>query len=184
MSNGETFYAAQKTNEFIQMVRENVRDLQSDKLSPFHDMNDVPDEEISDRFDASVEFRDENDLPPVTESSFSSQISQDFGKDTFIQFLNQKGVESEFQEDLFEDEPGDRVPQIAGLTDLIADLVRQGFVIDTEALMEAFPGLDLSTESVKHLREDPPVTWAEEDSVIATRIRKAKSYSRLYLQGG
>ena len=57
-------------------------------------------------------------------------------------------------------------------------------MIDTAALMEAFPGLDLSTEAVMHLREDPPVTWAEEDSVIASRIRKSKSYSRLYLQGG
>lgn len=183
MSDESTYYAAQKTDEFIQMVRENVRNLQSDKLSPFYNLDDVSDEEIGERFEASVVFRDGNDLPPVTESSFSSQISQDFGKDTFVQFLNQKGIESVYEEDLFEDEPGDRVPQIPGLTDLIADLVRQGFVIDTAALMAAFPGLDLSVAPVKHLREDPPVTWAEEDSVIASRIRKAKSYSRLYLQG-
>lgn len=183
MSNDTTFFAAQKTNEFIQMAKEDVRNLQSDRLSPFYDLDDVSDEGVDERFKASVAFRDENDLPPITESSFSSQISQDFGKDTFVQFLNQKGVESVYEEDLFEDEPGDRVPQIPGLTDLIADLVRQGFVIDTDALMNTFPGLDLSVEPVKHLREDPPVTWAEEDSVIASRIRKTKSYSRLYLQG-
>jgi hypothetical protein len=184
VSNDGTYYAARKTNEFIEMVRENVRDLQSDNLSPFYDLDDVPEEEVATRFNESVAFRSEHDLPPITESSFSSQISQDFGKDTFIEFLNHHGIESEFVEDLFEDDPGDRVPQIPGLTDLIADLVRKGYVIDTDALMAAFPGLDLSTDPVKHLREDPPVTWAEEDSVIAARIRKAKSYSRLYLQGG
>jgi hypothetical protein len=171
-------------NEFIDMVREDVRDLQSDSLAPFQEVDDVPEEEAAIRFDESSAFRRDSKLPPVTESSFSSQVSSEFGKDTFVEFLNQKGIESEFVEDLFEDDPGDRIPQIPGLTDLIADLVRQGFAVDTEALMATFPGLDLSTEPVLHLREDPPSVWAEEDSVIAARIRKAKSYSRLYLQGG
>lgn len=180
----ETYYAAQKTAEFIQMVRENVRDLRSAKLAPFHEVPMTPsDEDASSRFQESVEFRSESGLPPITESSFASQISPAFGKNTFIVFLNEKGIESEYEEDMFEGGPGDRIPQIPGLTDLIRSLVGKGFDLDADALMATFPGLDLSSEPVKHLRESSPSAWAEEDSIVARRLGKARSFSRLYLEG-
>jgi hypothetical protein len=180
----DTYYAANKTKQFSDMVKEGVRDLRSKALAPYYEVPSVPDSEISSRYEESADFRSENDLPPVTESSFSSQISKGFGKDTFIQFLGEMGIEIQVTDDLFEDDPGERIPQIPGLTDLIHDLVRMGFEIDTSALMRTFPGLDLSSEPVLHLREDAPSIWAEEDQTVAARLRKAKTYTRLYLQGG
>jgi len=180
----DTYYAANKTQQFSEMVKEGVRNLRSSKLVPYYEVPAVSGADASARYDASVTFRSKNGLPPVTESSFSSQISRGFGKDTFIQFLNEMGIESQVVIDLFNDDPGERIPQIPGLSDLIHDLVRKGFKIDTSALMRTFPGLDLSSDPVLHLSEEDPSTWAEEDSVVAARLRKAKTYARLYMQGG
>ena len=180
----DTYYAAEKTKQFSEMVLENMRNLQSELLAPYYEVEGVSEEEASERFDASVTFRDEADLPAITEPAFSAQLSRSFGQDTFIQFLNEMGIESETTDDLFEDAPGGRLPQIPGLTDLIHDLVtKKGFTVDTEALMEKFPGLDLSSEPVMHLSEEAPSLWAEEDSVVSRRLRKARTYASLYLEG-
>jgi len=180
----DTYYAADKMQQFSEMVKEDVRNLQSSKLAPYYEVPAVSDADASARYAASSAFRSENGLSPVTESSFSSQISRGFGKDTFIQFLNEMGIESQVVDDVFSGDPGERIPQIPGLTDLIHDLVGKGFSINTSALMSTFPGLDLSSDPVLHLSEEDPSTWAEEDSVVAARLRKAKTYARLYLQGG
>jgi hypothetical protein len=177
----ETYYAANKTDQFIDMVREGVRDLRSDKLRPYYESEEVSRDEVEERAAASTEFRSDNDLPPISQARFVSQISAAGAKSSFILLANQMGLESRYVEDLYEEESEGKLPEIPGLGDTIQILVRKGFAIDREALDALYPGADLSGgERVFHLREETPTVWGEEDSLVAAKMRRTRTFVRLY----
>lgn len=177
----ETYYTANRTDQFIAAAAAGVRDLRSDRLKPYYETEEVPRDEVVERAEESSAYRQENNLPPIARSRFVSQISASDTKGFFILLANQMGLESQYTEDVFEEESEGKLPEIPGLGDTIQKLVRQGFEIDREALDEKYPGAGLSGgESVLHIREEAPTVWGEEDRRIAEKMRRVRTFVRLY----
>jgi hypothetical protein len=62
--------------------------------------------------------------------------------------------------------------------------VKRGFTVDTDALAIRFPGVNLSGGTILHLMEDGPSSWAEEDSVVLSKMARARKYVKMYQEGG
>lgn len=177
------FYAAGIQEEFINMVKGDLRDTSSRNLSPFWaDSPDPGDDEITERFAASVAFRVANDLLRISEADFVGQIIPDKAHAFFRNFVNEMGIEQEFEEDLFLEAPEGRLPEVPGLTDTIRVLVAKGFEIDKEALEETYPSVDLSEEEVHHIDEPLPDQFGEEDSIVAGKMVNGRIYAELYVE--
>lgn len=180
-----TYYAAAKWKEFLAEVRDGLRDLQSPALAPFYSWApEVPVREASVRLATSVAYRGANSLPVVSEPDFSFQVSKSSSKAMFSKLVSEMGVESEYVEDMVTETQAGYVPDIHGLQDVISKLIKAGFVVDTEALAARFPNLNLSGGSVLHINEDGPSSWAEEDSVVLSKMARARKYVKMYQEGG
>lgn len=185
MSNGDTTYvSAQKMNELIAMAEKDLRDLSNPDLSPF--WSGVPaasQEELEDSFAESSAFREENDLPLNSASSFSIQASKGSAQDTFMNYLEEMGLERTYTEDVTEEAVEEILPEIEELSEVIQLLKTKGFTADISGLAARFKGMSLpvETQTIKHLNEPLPSTWADESFLVARRLARAKTYLRLYL---
>lgn len=181
----ETYFAAARLQAFLAIVADGLRDLTSgDGLSAFYDWADeVPPEEIASRYEESSSFRSQSDLPPTGEPSFTAQIAKTGSKNTFLQMVQEMGVEAQYKEDVTEETPTDATIPIPGLEDTIQALQKKGFTVDREAAAALFPDLSASSEPVKHLGEDSPTPWAQEDSLISMKWARAQEYVRQYFGG-
>jgi hypothetical protein len=178
-----TLYAAAIQEEFINMVKGDLRDSGSESLSPFWaDPPEPGNDEVSERFAASVAFRVANDLLRISESNFVGQIIADKAQAFFRDFVDAMGIEREYVEDVFLEAPDSRIPEVPGLTDTIRILIAKGYEIDKDALEATFPSLDLSEEEVLHIDEPLPALFGEEDSVIAGKMANGQIYTRLYVE--
>lgn len=176
-------YAARIQEEFINMVKGNLRDSTSQNLSPFWDNAPEPgNDEIEHRFDASVAFRVANNLLRIGEADFIGQILPSKGQAFFQDFVDAMGIEREYEEDIFTESPEERIPEVPGLTDTIRVLIKKGYSIDADALEATYPSADLSTEEVLHIDEPLPDQFGEEDSIIAGKMANGRIYTRLYVE--
>jgi hypothetical protein len=180
-----TYYAAAKWKEFLAEVRDGLRDLQSPSLAPFYAWApEVSSAESAARLKASVDYREDNGLPVVGSPDFAFQVSKSSAKPVFVRIVSEMGVESEYVEDVVPEEQASKIPDIPGLQDVISRLIKAGFTVDTEALAAKFPGLDLSGGTIFHLNENEPTRWAEEDSVVLSKMARARKYVKMYQEGG
>jgi len=178
-----TLYAAAIQEEFINMVKGDLRYSGSQELAPF--WNNAPEpgnNEITERFEASVAFRVANDLLRIGESDFVGQIVPSKSQAFFQDFVDAMGVEREYVEDIFLESPDSRLPEVPGLTDTIRILVTKGYAIDKDALEATYPSIDLSEEAVLHIDEPLPSQFGEEDSIIAGKMANTRTYTRLYVE--
>jgi len=180
----DTYFAADQLQAFLALVSDGLRDLVSgDGLEAFYAWaEDVPPDDVLARFEESSAFRTANGIPAVGEPSFVAQISKSGSKSTFLQMVQEMGIEATYAGDVTEVVPSDAPIPIAGLEDTIQALLRKGYTIDREALKALFPEVD-SVEPVKHLGEIPPTPWAQEDSLISMKWARAQEYVRQYFGG-
>jgi hypothetical protein len=173
------WYAADRVNEFILMFKDGLRNLDNPVLDPYYsDMDTVPSAEINERYSASEEFRSGEDLPPVGTESFASQISSVNGQVTFQRLVIEMGIEKVYTEDISFENSSVSFPGLDGFGDIFASLEMKGFVPDFEAVKDRFPemALPLDEGNIDHVNEPFPSVWAEEDSTVAQRMRKARQY--------
>ena len=176
-------YAASIQEEFINMVKGNLRDSSSQALAPFwQDAPEPGNDEITERFDASVTFRVLNDLLRISEADFVGQILPSKSQAFFRDFVDAMGIEEKYVEDVFLESPETRLPKVPGLSETIRVLVAKGYAIDKEALEATYPSVDLSEEEVYHINEPLPDQFGEEDSIIAGKRAKTRIYTRLYVE--
>ena len=180
MSN-DTYFSAAKLNTMLAMVKDGVRDLTSADLKPYWD--GMLDEPTDERYKESAEFRVANGLPTLGTSQFASQASRGSGQQTFIQYLNEVGVESVYIEDVSSEDMGATVPDLGVLGEVIQRLQAKGYTTDPEALSARYAGINLPSDpqTVLHLDEPLPSAWADEDGLIAARLARARSYLFSYL---
>lgn len=185
MSTGDTTYvSAARMNELIAMAEKGLRDLSSPDLSPF--WAGVPassKDDISASFQESQAFRTENDLPSNSESSFAVQASKGGAQETFMNYLGEMGLEREYTEDVTSEEVEEVLPDIEGLSEVIQSLEIKGFVADVAGLASRFQGMSIPVEkqTIQHLNEPLPSSWADESSLVARRLARARTYLHLYL---
>ena len=178
-------YAAARMNEFLSMVRDGTRDLTSPDLSPFYDnASAVSQEAVADRMDESVAYRTDHDLPPIGEEVFSFQISQGSSRDVFIDFVVDMGIEQEYTEDMYTEEIGAILLALEPLSRVVAALSTKGIEPDQEAVQQEFEdlGIPVESESILHLSEPLPNVYAEEDSIVAEKLRRARVYTDTLLE--
>jgi hypothetical protein len=182
MSN-DTYFAAVKLNTMLAMVKDGTRDLTSVDLKPYWD--GMLDEPMTERYAESAEFRAKNDLPSLGASQFAAQASRSSGQQTFIQYLNEVGVESVYVEDVSKEDMGATIPDLGVLGEVIQRLQAKGYTADPEALSARYAGVVLPSDpqTVLHLDEPLPSTWADEDGLIAARLARARAYLFSYLGG-
>jgi len=177
------FYAAAIQEEFINMVKGDLRNSSSKNLAPFwQDAPDPGNDEITERFAASVDFRVANDLLRIGEADFIGQIIPDKGQAFFQTFVDAMGIEKVYEEDIFLEAPEERLPEVPGLTDTIRILVAKGYEVDKIALEETYPSVDLSDEEVYHIDEPLLDQFGEEDSIIAGKMVNGRIYTELYVE--
>jgi len=176
-------YAAALQDEFISMVKGDLRRSSSDALSPFWQDPPAPgSEEIGDRYQASSDFRAVNNLLRICESDFIGQIIPDKSQAFFETFVSAMGIEAVTVDDIYSESPDSRLPEVPGMTEVIRVLVAKGFAIDKDALEATYPSVDLSEVAVLHIDEPLPSQFGEEDSIIAGKMAKARIYTRLYIE--
>lgn len=180
MSN-DTYFSAAKLNTMLAMVKDGTRDLTSAELKPYWD--GMLDEPMMERYAESAAFRAENDLPSLGASQFAAQASRSSGQQTFIQYLNEVGVESVYIEDISSEDRDASVPDLGVLGEVIQRLQTKGYVPASEALSARYAGVELPSDAqtVLHIDEPLPSTWADEDGLIAVRLARARAYLFSYL---
>jgi hypothetical protein len=182
----DTYFAADKMNTLIAMAKDGVRDLTSDLLKPYWDtVPDLSDEELQEAYDASAAFRDASGITPIGISTFASQAAKATGHQTFIQYLNEMGIESEYTEDVTAEEQTS-LPDLGELTEVVQTLKAKGYEPDPAAMQERFSGMEvpISSGTVLHLEEPLPSAWADEDDTVASRLARARTYVAQYLGEG
>jgi len=179
-----TYVSSVKMNTMIAMAEEGLRDLSNPALSPYY--AGVAAQGVAalrTRFAEVQAFRLANALPPVSESSYASQASHDGAQETFVRYLNDMGVETEYEEDMFSETVADTLPHMGAIAEVIQTLKAKGFTPDVDGLANRFPGMNISVETVeiKHLREPLPTPWADEDSLVERHLARARAYLYAYL---
>lgn len=180
----DTYVAAVKMNTMIAMASEGLRDLSNPTLSPYYaGVAAEGQDALRTRFQESQAFRLANALPPVSESSYGSQASKDGAQETFIRYLNDMGVETEYEEDMFAETVTETLPHMGAISEVIQTLVAKGFTADVAGLANRFPGMNIpvETEEIKHIREPLPTAWADEDSLVERHLARARAYLYAYL---
>lgn len=185
MTQEETYYAAQKTADFVNMVRSGLRNLTDPSaMAPYYENAPrVPVDEVGPRYEESADFRTENDLVQVGETAFSSQIAYGASQENFSQFVQEMGLEKEYQEDITV-EATTSLPALTALDPVIDALVAKGFTPDIDGLIAKYPSIEVVEENILHIEETDPSTWAEEDSAIAENVGRARTFVSLYVEGG
>lgn len=185
MNPGDTTYvSAVKMNEIIAMTEKGLRDLSSPDLSPFWaGVPAVSQEETTASFQESQAFRIESSLPPNSESSFAMQASKGGAQETFMNYLAEMGLEKAYVEDVTEEAVEEILPDVEGLSEVIQTLEVKGFKADIAGLAARFKGVTIPIEkqTIKHLSEPLPSSWADESSIVARRLARARTYLNLYL---
>jgi len=177
--------AEERMNEFINMVQDGTRDLSSKTLEPYWGDPPYPSsEEVLERKAASDEFREQSDLPEIGQDTFVSQISPGGSQTLFMDFLDAMGIEKEYVEDISSEEVSP-IPIPRSLLKPVNTLAAAGIEVDEDAVRERFgSSVPPEPDEVLHIDEPLPADYAEEDSIVAEKMRRAKVYVATYQEEG
>lgn len=173
-----TYFAAELTNSFEELVRLNLRNLSNEELSPFYYGPTIPPAKFDAGLAAAQELTTKVGLGPISESAYANQTtgsSQSF----FKSFMNAAGIESEFSDDFVTADAAPTIPDLGS---------RSAFVTKKSASI----GLSIADirnrirnqsddSTADHLVEPQLPIISDSDPFTAVRLRNMREYVNRYL---
>lgn len=160
---------------YVTMLREGVRDLANPDLAPYYAGPTIPSSSVPTALAAVQEGLTAAGLGAMPDSDFVAQAGTP-SPAVLLTVAVGMGVEDTFTDDLYEDVPIVRLPDLG---------FRTSFASEREYDQSAVSGLrtraGVVPASVQHVRYQAPPLLADTDPYARVKIRRAKEYVRRYL---
>lgn len=154
-------YASAALAATVSITLDKLRDITGAAVADSYIRNKPSKESLADRIARSTAFRSLNDLPDISAAELALDTANSMARSVFYRIVRATGVESTASQDLQE------------ARGYVVKSHLDGFLARSGTAATSIP-----TTRTLHLLDDPPIVIADEDSVIADRMREAHKYVR------
>ncbi len=160
-------FSSAALSKTVDTLLQNRRDLLEPTLSSFYEVGFDSQDNLDERYIATLDFRVTNDLPIVQRGAFGQDTSTNSGPAFFLKIATALGIEETYSDDLILDQIGTNIP----------DSVLSFVAKQQKLTPDLYSGAASDARSF-HLSQDSPTQVADEDSKIYTRTKQAYDYVR------
>jgi hypothetical protein len=169
------YVASQMMRNFVTMLREGVRDLANPDLSPYYAGPTIPASAVPAALAVVQAGLSAAGLGALPESDFISQAGTPSSA-VLLTVAVGMGVEDTFTDDLYEDVPVVRLPDLGFRTSFASERM-----YDQDAVAGLRTRAGVVPSAVQHIKFQAPPLLADTDPYARVKIRRAKEYVRRYL---
>lgn len=174
----DTYFAADRTNAFIELVTLNLRNLNNPDLSPFYSGKNIPPSEFAESLAAAQTLTSDAQRGAISANEFTQQTTGSSSA-FFKLFLNAAGVETLFEDDFAEADSGALVPDLGARSTYILKNSGSAPLAVSDIRDRIRDQVDAS--SAEHLLEPTLPLLADADPYARARIKNMREFISRYL---
>jgi hypothetical protein len=170
----DTYLAQDLAISLIELAKEDLRDLQNPRLSPFYEARAIPPNEFDDALAAANASRTSAGLSELTTQQFASQVIE--SSRFFTDFLAAAGLETSITDDLTQDTQNPLL-SVPGVNATFAAKYRDKINLSSSTIASRVgPAI-----FVQHIDDAADLEVADSDSIVRERVRNIHGYLGAYL---